>query len=76
MLMKKCINEQLKVHKSFIMCIGTSPTLFRQAPPHPPLKPENCVTPTFLGNFPPIYWFFMNPPTPPPLKIGFFCEPP
>ena len=41
--------------------------------PHP-LNLQTVQAPSpFLGNSPPIYWFFVNPP---PLKIGFFSKPP
>ena len=44
----------------------STPLFFCQASP---LKSANCSsTPLspFIGNCPPIYWFFMNPPLPPP----------
>ena len=38
----------------------------------PPPKPAICPSPPFW-QIPPIYWFFV---TSPPLKIGFYSEPP
>ena len=52
-----------------IVCIGVSPP-FVPAMSH--LKSANSQSPPFLGNLPPLYWFFVNP----PLKVGFFIEPP
>ena len=46
------------------MCIGVST-------PHPPLKSANCPSPLFRQS-PPIYWFFVNLPPPPLLKIVDF----
>ena len=36
------------------------------------LKSANSQSPPLLGNLPPLYWFFVNP----PLKVVFFSEPP
>ena len=37
-----------------------------------PLKSAKCPSPTFLGNPPPLYWFFHEPP---PLKFDFSLNP-
>ena len=54
----------------FIVCIGVSPPPTPSPPKTaPPLfhqalvKSENCPGPPFLGNSPPIYCFFLNPPS-------------
>ena len=41
--------------------------------PIPPFDLQTLQPPPLLRQFPPIYWFFVNPY---PLKIRFFYEPP
>ena len=48
---------------------GINPPLSFQAPP---LNQQTVQAPPFLGNPPPIFWFFV---TPLPLKVGSFSEP-
>ena len=60
------------MHRDINPLKNITPPLSCQAPP-PPLNLQTVKAAPFLGN-PPLYWFFVNPSPPPPLKVAFFSE--
>ena len=78
-IIKKKQKQKQNNFRKTIVYIGVSTppplktlSLFLAKPP-PPLNQQTVQAhPPFSGIFSPVYWFFVNP----PLKVGFFSEPP
>ena len=69
---KDSTNQHDNSEVNTIKCIGVSTT--PSFLPGFPLKSANCPSPPLFRQFPPIYWFSLDPPPlpPPNLKTGFF----